>query len=287
MHTFLYKSYCCLCTLVTLCVFTACSGDIVAPGNPEIVIEGWIENDKNPVVIVTSTIPLSDEFQYIDDLETYAIKSAEVKVSDGEKEVVLKGMANDSYVPSYIYTTSDLVGEIGKNYKLTVDYEQYHAEATTSILNVPCVDSLVVSASETSDTLFQVRAYLRDVEEKTNYYKLFTMIRPKETSYFSYMGSTVRDEILHLHNGISVFPGQKFQDNDYISDFSRADTLVVKIAQIDEQSYRYWLDFEDMFITVSNPIFPIRFNVHSNIHGGKGIWCGYGSLERKICFADK
>lgn len=286
MTTFLHKSYCIFCTFLVLCLFTACDGDIITPSEPEIVIEGWIENDKQPVVIVTSTIPLTGDLQYVEDLEAYAIKSAKVKVSDGEKEVVLQGMENKSYVPSYIYTTSDMIGEIGKNYQLTVDYENHHAEATTSIQNIPCVDSLVVSPSDFSDTLFQVRAYLKDTEEKTNYYKIFTKVLPEETTYYSYVGSTIRDKVLLLHNGISVFSGQKFEDNDYVSDFSRSDTAFVKITQVDEAGYRYWLDFEDMFLTVSNPIFPIRFNVHSNIRGGKGVWCGYGAIEKKVIFAD-
>ena len=286
MYLFFQKLYSIIGVLFSLCFFSACDGQIISPSEPELVIEGWIENDRNPVVIVSSTIPLTGDFQYVDDLDNYAIRSAEVTISNGDKEVVLQGTENKSYVPSYIYTTTEMLGEVGKNYKLTVKYKHFHAEATTSILDIPCVDSLVVTPTETSDTLFQVRAFLKDTEEKNNYFKLFTMVRPKETSYFSYVGSTIRDKLLHLHTGISIFPGQKFQDNDYVSGFCLSDTLLVKIAQVNEAGYRYWLDFEDMFVTISNPIFSVRFNACSNIQGGKGIWCGYGVVEKKISFAD-
>ena len=286
MYTLVTKIYSLLGILLVI-FFESCDGNLIAESEPELVVEGWIENDKNPIVMVSSTIPLQGDFQYADDLGAYTIKSAEVTVSNGEREVLLKGTKSSSYPSSFIYTTTDMVGEIGKNYKLTVNYKQYHAEATTNIVNLPCVDTLLVEPSEGKDTLYQVKAFLRDTEEKGNYYKIFTMIHPGDTYYLSYVGSTFRDKILNLHKeGISVFPGHNFSEEDYQSDFTLHDSLYVKIAQIDEDGYAYWYDFEDMFVTVSNPIFPIRFNVRSNIKGGKGYWCGYAAIEKLIVFAD-
>ena len=69
---------------------------------PEIVVEGWIEDGGFPVVIVTSTVQVTDQYKSWTDLQENIIRWAKVSVSDGEEEVVLTGKMNNDCFPPYI-----------------------------------------------------------------------------------------------------------------------------------------------------------------------------------------
>ena len=74
---------------------------------PEIVVEGWIEDGGYPVVIVTTTVPVTDEFKEWGSLNDHVVRWAKVTVSDGEKEEVLTGKLDKDYFPPYIYHCED------------------------------------------------------------------------------------------------------------------------------------------------------------------------------------
>ena len=69
---------------------------------PEIVVEGWIEDGGFPVVMVTTSVPVSSEYEKWDSLEDHLVRWAKVTVSDGENEVVLTGKMDRNYFPPYI-----------------------------------------------------------------------------------------------------------------------------------------------------------------------------------------
>ena len=70
---------------------------------PEIVVEGWIEDGGYPVVIVTTTVPVTDEFKEWGSLNDHVVRWAKVTVSDGEREEVLTGKMDKDYFPPYVY----------------------------------------------------------------------------------------------------------------------------------------------------------------------------------------
>lgn len=80
-----------------------CTGALIPHSPQQIVVEGWIEDGKAPVVMVTTTVPVSTEKQELSSLEKNVVRWATVSVSDGEKEVFLTGRRNDDYFPPYIY----------------------------------------------------------------------------------------------------------------------------------------------------------------------------------------
>ena len=86
-------------------LFCSCEGDILPPQQSQMVVEGWIEDGGHPVVMLTSTVPVSEQETSIDSLGQYLIRWARVAVSDGERTVVLSGKYTKDYFPPYIYTT--------------------------------------------------------------------------------------------------------------------------------------------------------------------------------------
>ena len=103
-------------------VFVACDDEFgIKSQSSDLVVEGWIQNNQFPVVILTRTLPVTSEFQEMDNLEDYIVNWAKVSITDGTDTVVLTGKYDEDYFPPYIYTTGRMRGETGKSYKLMVD----------------------------------------------------------------------------------------------------------------------------------------------------------------------
>ena len=105
----------------TILSIVSCNELILEPNPQKLVVEGWIEDDGFPVVILTKTLPVSNLEIPIDSLGNYVARWARVEVSDGNESVVLTGMQDLKSFSGYIYTTSELRGKPGKTYTLTVD----------------------------------------------------------------------------------------------------------------------------------------------------------------------
>lgn len=99
---------------------------------PQIVVEGWIENGQFPLVCLTQTKSLNNSIGE-NDLNDLAIRWAKVSVSDGTKTEILTGRINKNYIPPFIYTGSEIRGEVGKTYTLTVEYSGRTVTAETYI----------------------------------------------------------------------------------------------------------------------------------------------------------
>lgn len=81
----------------------SCSGDYLPEQNDELVVEGWIEDNGFPVVILSKNINISNRYQPLDSLSGCIVKWAKVTVSDGTRSVVLTGRYTKGYMPPYIY----------------------------------------------------------------------------------------------------------------------------------------------------------------------------------------
>lgn len=88
---------------------------------PQIVVEGWIENGGVANVCLTQalTMDMDTAGTSISDI---AIRWAKVTVSDGQTEEVLTGRVDKNYMPPFIYRGSRIKGETGKTYRLKVEY---------------------------------------------------------------------------------------------------------------------------------------------------------------------
>lgn len=264
-------------------LFCSCEGDILPPQQSQMVVEGWIEDGGHPVVMLTSTVPVSEQETSIDSLGQYLIRWARVAVSDGERTVVLSGKYTKDYFPPYIYTTAALLGEAGKTYTLTVDYDGQHASASTTIPHSVPLERLYATVKNEADSAYTIHAVFSHDASRQRYYKLFTCIPSQSKQFYSaFMGlfdCTMLDnpaEVL-VNSGLSI-------DNfgNYKARFLKGDTVLVKLCTMDEASYRFWYDWGDSENFASNPFMPATSNPVSNVKGALGYWCGYGSSVRMI-----
>ena len=265
----------------------SCSGDYLPEQNDELVVEGWIEDNGFPVVILTKNINISNKYQSLDSLSSCIVRWAKVTVSDGEKSVVLTGRYTKGYTPPYIYTTSHFRGEAGKTYLLTVEYGDFHATATTTIPNTQKIDELTVERCAQSDTLYQISLRYNDDEAEQNYYQIFTRVGGRDVRQYlaAYLG-TIDNRVVKPKTKIPVYRGRDINTLDYTPYYTINDTVAVKFAHIDSTSYNFWYDYTRNLTTAGNMFFATAASLRSNIIGGTGYWCGMGSDIKYVAIRD-
>ncbi len=278
------KYFICLLSMVLI---VACNDDFNLPREQsKLVVEGWIEDGGFPVVMLTRSLPVSTEYQNMEDLNNYVLRWAKVTVSNGTDSVILTGKYDKGYFPPFIYTTSRMRGEVGKTYTLTIDYRDYYATATTTIPSTPDNCIFKIRPCEDSDTLFQVTASFKDNPMEKDYYQIFTRVGTKMKQYqASYLG-TIDDAVLNGETEIPVYRELQLNLHNNTPYFLLDDTVSVKFAHIDEPSFRFWNSYTKMLILSSNMFLSTSSDIEGNVIGGYGYWCGYGAFTNHIVVRD-
>ena len=272
----------CLIALVTAC------RENYQDDYEEIVIEGWIESDGAPVVILTKTFTVTTR-EYVDEDENIVLPWGKVMVSDGIESVILTGGYDDRYFPPYIYTTSKMRGMPGRTYYLTVEYGNRKVTAQTTIPMPDSLESLTVSPCIDVDSMYQITAYYNDNPDTKDYYMFFTRVFNKETRYYPSFLGVVDDEHLTLYNQQVVQPGIHMLTDErhlYKPYYHKTDSVQVKFAKIDEVTYNIHKAYNEMVALSSNPVFHSDISMPTNIQGGFGFWCGYGVTKYNIVISD-
>lgn len=265
---------------------------MMACGNAEIedvpdclVVEGYIDAGGFPIVILTRSIHVTEERKSMDSLANYVERWARVAVDDGERTVVLTGMLNETYYPPYIYTTGNMRGEEGKQYKLTVDLDHEHVEAVTTIPQRVQIDSTY--AVQVSDTLYSIHALVRNEPDEDNYYMTFAY---KSTDRPSFLPSALGVQYSNAGDALVDVPvnyGRRNIDRNRPMYYHDGDSVMIKVARINKDGYDFWRAYEDMNSLSSNPLMPVVNNLPSNIEGGLGYWMGYGADYRRVVVSNR
>ena len=264
----------------------SCAPDYFEDNRSELVVEGWIEDNRPPVVILSKTLTLSDKYQSLTDLKDYIVTWAKVSVSDGVDTVVLTGKYDPEYFPPYVYTTGRMFGRVGATYTLMVEYEDIYATAETRILPSPVMENMRVVRSEDSDSLYQIEITMRDESPEKDYYQVFTKTGTSSKQFFaSYLGYFT-DDVITDGTFIPVFRGKSAMDEDYTPYFKENDSVSVKIAHIDNGAYEFWSTYSKNVNMPSSMFLTAISRVPSNISGALGYWCGMGSLRKNIVISE-
>lgn len=252
-----------------------------------LVVEGYIETGTAPIVLLTKSLPFFGEIN-VNSILQNSVQNATVIVDNGTLVDTL------DQIPGYgVYTTSQMIGEVGRAYKLTVIAE---GKTLTSITNIPApvpFDSTWWKVDGNRDSLGFIWAHLSDPDTVGNSYRFFAK-RINRYTYGDNIGE-VKDSIFYPAGGGSVFedryingksfdgtfPRGKSSNSDKEDDnndenffFKRGDTIVVKFCTIDRAHFEFWRTEESQISSNGNP-FGSPQPVHSNISNGLGIWGGY------------
>lgn len=263
--------------------FSSCSEndpvDIFSQKMP-IVIEGWIEDEGLPVVIVTRATNLSTADGPLDNLVQ---RWCRVTVSDSTQSEVLPMRINTQYIPSVIYSANRLRGKVGHTYTLMVETDTDTVTAITSIPPVARIDSLRVEHVEGSDSLFSIRTYASVDASKSRYYKIFTKVRGCDSRYYSSFLGTFSASEYDCAKGWNAARGIHNTFGGHFSPhYHSNDSIDVKLCTMDSVSYEFWQAYEATISLSDNMFFTVSKGCPSNIQGGLGYWAGYGTSMARI-----
>ncbi len=272
--------------LLVLILMSGCTpkldfGDI--DFEPQIVVEGWIEDNGRANVLLTQWLPLYSEGKDVPAMDI-PIKWAKVTLSDGEREEILVGRVDRDYLTSFVYTSSVIKGECGKKYYLKVEYSGKTVTAETYIPDPVKIEDFKVEKCK--DSLYSITATFKDDPNQDNYYKFFSKVKSVNKRFLPSFMSTITDKSSDDNDMISleVNRGLKIEKTNvkYTPYYKLEDTVTVKLAQLPKEIFDFWSDYENEIMNGKNPLFPSTTNLKSNIKGGKGIWAGYARDEKII-----
>ena len=274
--------------IFTAAVAVSCTPQAV-PNEPEIVLEGWIDEGGHPIVMLHKSINFTEDFNTMEDLiEEKIIYLGKVTVSDGETSVVLTGRVDTAYLPPYSYSSVRIMGESGRAYRVEAEFEGMKVSGVTTIPPKALFDSISVESMPDKPGFFRLTGYLTDMKEQSDYFVVFYRYKGEKQYRNGLHG--VASDIAADTSGVLRIPiyknmaGTSLVDKDSLSTrfFPLGDTLEIKLAAIDGVSYRFWESFASLTITSTIPFLPVSENIYTNVSGGRGYWCGYGSSTYTI-----
>lgn len=267
--------------------FTMCCLFSCAPQQEEecpIVVEGWIENGRPPVVMLHQAVGLNEGWNSIEEcMSKKLIVWGKVSLSNHDTTVVLTGQLDENYLLNYRYSTPYIFGQSGREYDIEVEARGQKVRAHTSVPSVVPLDSVVVKVDK--EPYVNVTAYWTDLDSENDYYVLFYRFKG-QIEYVVCGFGTVSDasaEQKALSTVVYKSPGSLIDTQSKMMWFRRDDTVTLKIAHVDQAGYEFWQSFQN---SVSSRIAVFNSTpqngLKSNIIGGFGYWCGMGSSEHRL-----
>jgi len=279
------QKYSLFCFVLAALLTTTCSDDNYINDDipSQLVVEGWIASGQYPIVMVSTTLQPSMETNKVSSLSGHILHWARVAIDDGEREVVLTGMRNNNYLPPYIYTTTDIRGEPGRTYRLTVKQEEYYAEAVTTIPEPVLIDDIEQRHITNDEKLRNLFVNFSNPQDSEHYYGIFYKCGTNAEQFtMSALGvfqtNPEEKQVRHACTKMSTIKEGK----DISSFFSVGDTVCLRLATMDRVSYDFWTGYQSSMSQSGNFFVPYTQNIHSNISGGYGYWCGYGISDKWV-----
>lgn len=250
----------------------------------KLVVDGWIEHNQYPTVILTKSAAY---FSTIDSsaLRGMVATKAKVTISDGEKEEVLTLKKNNLYYPPYIYQGTEIKGEAGKTYHLTIQADDKIYTASTTIPAAVRLDSLWFQKNSDTDSLGLVYGKFQDDGASEDYYRVFTQRKGKDRRFVPIYLSAIGDQFFNGESfTFSILRGSESMSDVQDDVFFRlGDTIRVKVCTIDREHFDFWRTLERELYVTGNPFSSSGNEVISNISGGAlGVWGGYNPKVYQI-----
>lgn len=246
----------------------------------KIIVEGFIANNEYPSVYLSLNIPLSKTVDTITILEN-VIRTAKVTISDGEHTEILTSRWDKKHFPPYVYRGTELKGEEGKTYYLTVNYGGYTLHSQTTIPYATDILNFKTEPVAGNDSLRLLSMTLDIDPVKKKAFRVFT--KKKKDGFFTQTPIVFNSEL--SLSGTKIFnispkPASNDPSASEGSYFAAGDTIQVKFCTIDSVSTQF---FKALTIFSSSGLGtnafigekePLKSNISSP---GFGIWYGNGT----------
>lgn len=267
--------------LIFLCSLYSCVREEV--DHTKMVVEGWIDAGKHPIVMLHTSYSLSlsepDSTTLLDVLEQHMVLFGKVVIFDGEDSVILTGRVDTNYLPPYIYTTTKMRGEVGKSYSLHATYKSFSAKSKTIIPEKAIFDSI---RTDINNQKVHVIGYANQLEIGEPYIIMVRTTKDKQYKICP-MGAfraSQKQLKMTINNPIN-FTGEGMILQTLFPQTDSVD-IAIKFAKVGEAEYQFWDSYIAQNLTQGLFFMETHSNIISNIQDGNGYWCGMGASEYTI-----
>lgn len=292
--------------------------EIDIPGfEQQLVVEGRIQTNEFPIVLLS----LSQDVYAPTDLGSYLqsfVYDADVTVTVDGNTVPLTTMSPTqlpiqsqktlaemlrlefdqiTYLPILVYSTTDnsLIGQQGKSYTLSIQYNGESYSGITKLLAPVALDYVYwrpdtdnnqygISVAHLSDPPNVYNAYrweAKRINIQPNGEELDTLYRSSNSSrgYFDdqfFDGLTIEFDALNR---------QKIKDSTHLKEYKRyyryGDSVAIRFSRVEKAVFDFY-DKKDAQLGSNGNPFATPVNIPSNVEGALGIWagisCGFDTL---------
>jgi hypothetical protein len=255
------------------------------------IIEGWIENDTPPIVVVSRSLSYYSSIN-LNSLLSSVDTTAIVKVSDdmGNTEQLRLGMNMDHIfgIMGKAYIGRTIKGKPGHTYTLYVESGgNIYTAQTTIPVNTVQIDSFKLF-KQFNDTTASLRVFFTDKANSYDCYRFFLKIQGLD-QYYSQIFSGTFDDL--TFNGLSgsyemmrsppsnlPLSGQSREEreNYYRATFRKGDVIHIKSTMTDKATQDYWFPLQTDIAMGMNPFLtPGTYPTNINGENVSGVWSGY------------
>ena len=298
--------------LIYLCIaiaITSCTKEVQIdiPGYQEqMVVDGTIETGQPAIVLLSSTANIYSPTN----LEAYLngfVSGATIVVSDGTISDTLVEICTDNLPPGTEeiaaaffgipvdqlvnlnlcgYFSTQIVGEVGKTYELSVDVNGESYSSVTSILEPTPLDSLFWKPEPPLENHGWSWAVLSDPPGLNDAYRW-------EVKRLNILPDGTQDPLFYKPFGPffddAFFDGLTFEfayenpinffdesiNEEYRGYYEQGDTILVKLSKLGRAEFDFFEKKYNQMYTAGNP-FATPTNIPTNIEGGAlGVWAGF------------
>jgi hypothetical protein len=222
----------------------------------KIVIEGLLTNRfRDQYVKVSKTSG------FYDSKATQLISNAIVSVVDSDGTLFRYGQAS----PGFYVPTTNLTGQVGKTYKLSVRIGDQVYESEDQLLRLSPIDSLGYALTENptderkeKGQLYDLLMYFQEPKDSKDYY-LFKFYRNDTLTYTNsndiYLAN---DEV--LSESIKGFPAPVF--------YAEKDTARMEMFSVTRNGYLFLSDLTNLQFSDGGLFGPVPANPRTNISNG-------------------
>ncbi|MBQ0045204.1 MAG: DUF4249 family protein [Bacteroidales bacterium] len=286
----------------------------------EMVIEGWIDNGGFPYVFLSKTVLADGKPTSMEDIDKYTVRHAEVTLNDGTRDYKLIGLEIDELLerlremnletgfdipftkiedivllPPFVYTSFEVMGQVGKTYTVTAKSEDYEIVGSSTIQEPVEISEVRTEkvTDDPNDDRYKAVVCFKDNPDTHDYYKAFVMLDGKKPMFMPSLLANLDDATLYKDTDdveaasnveLSIYQDFTIPISDFRPYFHKGETVYIKLVKINEREFKYWDVLEELTIFSRNMFFPTTTRIQPTVRGGEGYWCAYGSSYVKVTF---
>jgi len=247
----------------------------------KLIIESWIEPGQPAQALISTSAPYFGDFDFSNPTVIF-VKGAFVTVTDGSITDTLKEVLPGQ---GFYYSGDNLVGQIGKNYTITVRHSGKEYSAQTSLRNPVKLDSLFFKWEK--DSLGFIWQHFKEPAGLGNYYRWQSKrlnVKYGDKFFAGPLFSVFEDKFIDgkefdfsYDRGPQPYDVQKWRDDPNRNYYRVGDTVAVKFSHIGKAEYDFWNTYYQNKVSNSNP-FSAPVNIKSMFGNNQeviGCFVGY------------